>query len=146
MKRKWGKWTALLLAIIMLLSACSGGGSGSKSAEGDSSADGDKGEKPATWIADRTIKGRIFMNGVMNDISQNQIDNEVAKKIKELTGITLEWENTPANSSLEGLTAGLATGDLPDVIVSYLNHSGRPKCRFCSRRRVKGCLRTYRLT
>lgn len=127
MKRKWGKWTALLLAIIMLLSACSGGGSGSKSAEGDSSANADKGEKPATWIADRTIKGRIFMNGVMNDISQNQIDNEVAKKIKELTGITLEWENTPANSSLEGLTAGLATGDLPDVIVSYLNHSGRPE-------------------
>lgn len=28
---------------------------------------------------------------------------------------------------LEGLTAGLATGDLPDVIVSYLNHSGRPE-------------------
>ncbi|MGG4395509.1 extracellular solute-binding protein [Paenibacillus thiaminolyticus] len=127
MKRKWGKWTALLLAIIMLLSACSGGGSSSKSAEGGGSADADQGEKPATWIADRTIKGRIFMNGVMNDISQNQIDNEVAKKIKELTGITLEWENTPANSSLEGLTAGLATGDLPDVIVSYLNHSGRPE-------------------
>ncbi|BFH68118.1 MAG: extracellular solute-binding protein [Paenibacillus dendritiformis] len=127
MKRKWGKWAALLLAIMMLVSACSGGGSGSKPGKDSGAADGDQGEKPATWIADRTIKGRIFMNGVMNDISDNQIDNEVAQKIKELTGITLEWENTPANSSLEGLTAGLATGDLPDVIVSYLNHSGRPE-------------------
>ncbi|MCM3337536.1 extracellular solute-binding protein [Paenibacillus sp. MER TA 81-3] len=127
MKGKWGKWMTLMLAIVMLLSACSGGGSDSQSAGGSDSTSMDKGEKPATWIADRIIKGRLFMNGVMNDISGNQIDNEVAKKIKELTGITLEWENTPANSSLEGLTAGLATGDLPDVIVSYLNHSGRPE-------------------
>ncbi|MCE5173081.1 extracellular solute-binding protein [Paenibacillus profundus] len=127
MKGRWGKWMTLMLAIVMLLSACSGGGADSQSAEGSDSTSTDKGEKPATWIADRTIKGRLFMNGVMNDISGNQIDNEVAKKIKELTGITLEWENTPANSSLEGLTAGLATGDLPDVIVSYLNHSGRPE-------------------
>ncbi|MGZ9586503.1 extracellular solute-binding protein [Paenibacillus marinisediminis] len=126
MKAKWTKLLALSLVLTMLFTACSS--NGKTEANSDTNNPGtDNSDKPATWIADRTLKGRIYQNGVMNDLSDNQLDNEVMKKIKELTGITIEWENTPANSSLEGLTAGLATNDLPDVVVYYLNNSGRPE-------------------
>lgn len=126
MKGKWAKLFALSLVLTMLFTGCSDKVKTEAKTDTDKAVT-DNSNKPATWIADRTLKGRIYQNGVMNDLSEKQLDNEVMKKVKELTGISIEWENTPANSSLEGLTAGLATNDLPDVIVYYLNNSGRPE-------------------
>ncbi|BBI30860.1 extracellular solute-binding protein [Cohnella abietis] len=78
--------------------------------------------KPATWIADRKIKGLIFMDA--DDITE-EMNPEVLKQIKDKTGIDFEFNLMPAANSLDGLIAGLASGDLPDFIAFYLNHSGR---------------------
>lgn len=81
--------------------------------------------KPDTWIADRTIVVRTFDEDIGLGLPDDQENNPVAKKIKELTGITLKVEYTA--DSLEALTTALAAGDLPDVISYYLNNSTRPE-------------------
>ena len=80
--------------------------------------------KPDTWIADRTIKGLVFMSD--GDVSA-EMNPEIAKELKEKTGITLELQGISQEDSTQALTAGLAAGDLPDFIAYYLNHSGRPE-------------------
>ena len=84
-------------------------------------------EQSSTFIADRQIKGRIFLEGDGSQLPSDQINNEVAVRIKELTGITLEWQSTGANDGLQELTLALASGDLPEVMVNYLDHGGRPE-------------------
>jgi len=85
------------------------------------------GAHPATWIADRLIKGRIFLENDGENLPTDQINNPVAKKIKELTGVTLQWQSTGASNGLEELTLALAAQDIPEIIESYLDHSGRPE-------------------
>ena len=80
--------------------------------------------KPDTWIADRTIKGLVFMSD--GDVSA-EMNPEIAKELKEKTGITLELQGISQEDSTQALTAGIAAGDLPDFIAYYLNHSGRPE-------------------
>jgi putative aldouronate transport system substrate-binding protein len=80
--------------------------------------------KPDTWIADRTIKGLVFMSD--GDVSA-EMNPEIAKELKEKTGITLELQGISQEDSTQALTSGLAAGDLPDFIAYYLNHSGRPE-------------------
>lgn len=82
---------------------------------------------PSTWIANRHIKGRIFLENDGELLPKDQVNNPVAQKIKEMTGITLTWRSTGYPNGLEELTMALASGDIPDVIVSYLDHSGRPE-------------------
>ena len=45
--------------------------------------------KPDTWIADRTIKGLVFMSD--GDVSA-EMNPEIAKELKEKTGITLDYK------------------------------------------------------
>ena len=84
-------------------------------------------DRPPTWIADRLIKGRIFLENDGEALPTDQINSPVAQKIKELTGITIDWHSTGHPSGLEELTLALASGDIPDVIENYLDHSGRPE-------------------
>ena len=83
--------------------------------------------KPATWIADRAIKGWAFIDDLGASLPDDQIKNDVAQRIKELTGITLEWRYTAGSSDKDMLMTALAAGDLPDVIVHYLDDSSRPE-------------------
>ena len=93
---------ALLLAVTMIfaMAACaqkpaetpstSGTGTTGTATTPQEPAD----DKPDTWIADRVIKGRSFVSDVGTSLPDDQLNNEVAQKIKELTGISLEWEYT----------------------------------------------------
>lgn len=93
------------------------------SQEAGTNADNAAAGKPSTWIADRKIKGLIFMG---SDVTE-AMNPEIAKKLKEMTGIELELQAVGHDGSQKALAAGLAAGDLPDFIGYYLNHSGRPE-------------------
>lgn len=82
-------------------------------------------EKSDAFIADREITGLIFQDG--GDVGQDTMSPEIAAYIKERTGITLKLEAVSADDSTQALVAGMASGDLPDFIGFYLNHSGRPE-------------------
>ena len=113
MKKLSYRFMTLLLIGIMLLTACTDGSDETMNREKPEGA-------PDTWIADRTIKGLVFMSD--GDVSA-EMNPEVAKELKEKTGITLELQGI-TGSSIEALTSGLAAGDLPDFIAYYLDHSG----------------------
>lgn len=114
MRKNVYPFVAIILTILLLLSACSKQESVQRTApEG----------APDTWIADRTIKGLVFMSD--GDVSA-AMNPEIAAELKKKTGITLELQGI-TGGSLDALTAGLAAGDLPDFIAYYLNNSGRPE-------------------
>ncbi|OPA73345.1 ABC transporter [Paenibacillus selenitireducens] len=117
----WSKFMALTLVISMLLSAC--GTKSQPSTQEASSSEKPASGKPSTWIADRKIKGLVFMG---SDVTE-EMNPEIAAKLKEMTGIELELQALGHDGSQKALAAGLAAGDLPDFIAYYLNHSGRPE-------------------
>lgn len=82
-------------------------------------------EKSDAFIADREINGLVFQSA--GDAGVDTMSPEIAAYIKERTGITLKLETVTSEDSAQALAAGLASGDLPDFIAFYLNHSGRPE-------------------
>lgn len=126
MSKRWVKWVTMPLAASLLLAGCessdqpAAGGDTASTTPSSAASSG----KPATWIADRTIKGLLFIDS--DDITKD-INPEIAKKVKEMTGITLQMEGVNSQHAIDGLIAGLASNDLPDFIVYYLNNSGRPE-------------------
>ncbi|SDT53647.1 carbohydrate ABC transporter substrate-binding protein, CUT1 family [Paenibacillaceae bacterium GAS479] len=120
MRKKWARLVAVPLVVASLLAGCSNAGNDKPAASGEPSAK--PADKPATWIADRKIKGLIFMD---SDDQTSEMNPEIIAKIKEMTGIDYEVEVMKANKAIEGLTAGIASGNLPDFIAFYLNNSGR---------------------
>lgn len=84
-------------------------------------------DKPATWIADRKIVGRSFIDDQGGTFPEDFENNPVAKKIKELTGISIEWQYTAGTSDLDVMTTAMAAGDLPDIITTYVDNSSRPE-------------------
>jgi len=131
--KRWLRLLALPLILTMLLAGCTGNESGTdnkgaqpednKTSQGTDTGSTDSG-KPATWIADRKVKGLVFMG---TDDYTEDMNPEIKAKLKELTGIDLEVEIMVADHSIDGLIAGLASNDLPDFITFYLNNSGRPE-------------------
>lgn len=115
MRGKKRVWALLFVLVSMGLVSC--GKQAEKSEEKPKDA-------PDTWIADRKMTGLIFMSG---GDAETKLNPEVMAEIKKRTGIELTLESSSASSSIEGLTAGLAAGDLPDFVAYYLNHSGRPE-------------------
>lgn len=71
-------------------------------------------DKPAAWIADRHIVGRSFIDDQGGTFPEDFENNPVALKIKELTGITIEWQYTAGTSDLDVMTTAMVAGDLPD--------------------------------
>ncbi len=49
------------------------------------------------------------------------------QELKKRTGMQIEFLYTPGENDQSVMTAHLATGNLPDMIVSYLNNSTRPE-------------------
>ena len=129
MNKRWLKLCAISLLVVLLISGCTSNNNTGK-AEGEKQNVSDSGKaeadagKPATWIADRKIKGLVFMG---TDDYTEDMNPEIKAKIKELTGIDFEIQIMKADHSIDGLVAGLASGDLPDFIAFYLNNSGRPE-------------------
>ncbi|MFC5401529.1 extracellular solute-binding protein [Cohnella soli] len=129
MNRNWFKLLAISLLVVALISGCSSNNSNKGNSSSQPAASDGKGTsvpegKPATWIADRKIKGLVFMG---TDDYTEDMNPEIKAKVKELTGIDFEIQIMKADHSIDGLIAGLASGDLPDFIAFYLNNSGRPE-------------------
>ncbi|SFS53100.1 extracellular solute-binding protein [Paenibacillus sp. BC26] len=135
MSRKWTKFLAIPVMVSMLLAGCSnnnGGNNTSNEPAANSNTASDSNAtatnapegKPATWIADRKIKGLVFMG---TDDYTEDMNPEIKAQIKEKTGIDFEIEIMKAEHSIDGLIAGLAANDLPDFVAFYLNNSGRPE-------------------
>ncbi|WP_411345338.1 extracellular solute-binding protein [Paenibacillus sp. WLX1005] len=114
---------SLLLMMVVVLSACS---SDSNDGASTVAADGRKAGEGG-FIANRDLTGRIFLEGDGAQLPDDQVNNPVAQKIKEKTGMTINWQSSGAADGLQELTVALATGDLPDVIEAYLDHGGRPE-------------------
>ena len=74
-----------------------------------------------------------------NDASP-KMNKEVAQELKKRTGITLELQTVSNEDSTEALTSGLASGDLPDFIVYYLDDSGRPEMKVLNKAAKQGRL------
>lgn len=84
-------------------------------------------EHPDTWIADRTIVVQAYVDDIGYDLPDDMNSTPVMQKITELTGIKLEVRYTPGDSDAAVLASQLAAGNIPDVIVSYLDNSTRPE-------------------
>lgn len=122
----------LLIAVMILTSAC-----GKDKSQDEAKRKADAKRKPDTWIADRKLKGLVFQSD--NDASP-KMNKEVAKELKKKTGITLELQTVSNEDSTEALTSGLASGDLPDFIVYYLDDSGRPEMKVLNKAAKQGRL------
>ncbi|GMQ59014.1 extracellular solute-binding protein [Vallitalea sediminicola] len=121
------KIVSIMLSVTLLMTVLLAGCGGKTDTSSTDKVVEKPSDKPDTWIADRHIVLRTFDEDIGLGLPDDQINNEVAQKIKELTGITFEIEHTAANSSKEALMTTLASGDLPDAIYYYLNHSARPE-------------------
>lgn len=130
-KNQGKKLLAVAAAGIMAVSLVTGCSSGTGSKE-DKSSKGteqaaDKTGKPDTWIADRTITIQAYVDDIGDNLPKDFNNTETMKKITELTGIKLDVRYTPGDSDAKVLASQLASGTIPDVIISYLDNSTRPE-------------------
>lgn len=126
------KMLAFTLTAVMAVSmmACGGGDKDAKTTDNKdngaaNTSSADNSDKPDTWIADRTITVQAYVDDIGYSLPKDWDNSPVAKKIKELTGISLKIQYTPGDSDSKILASQLAAGTIPDVIVSYLNNSTR---------------------
>ena len=125
-KRLMAASMAGTLAVTMF--AGCGGSSDSKDSSAKTEDTGeDNSDKPDTWIADRTITVQAYVDDIGNTLPKDFNNTETMKKITELTGIKLDVKYTPGDSDAKVLASQLASGTIPDVIVSYLDNSTRPE-------------------
>lgn len=126
--KKWVQLFVMMLITSLVFVGCSSNNNANstngETKEKAEESTAENSSKPATWIADRTIKGLIFMGA---DDYTEDMNPEILKEIKDKTGINYEINIMPAEHSIDGLIAGLAAGDLPDFVAFYLNNSGRPE-------------------
>ena len=83
--------------------------------------------KPDTWIADRTIVVQAYVDDIGYTIPEDINNTPVMKELTKRTGIKLDIRYTPGDSDEAVLASQLASGTIPDVIVTYLNNSTRPE-------------------
>lgn len=123
-KRLMAASMAGTLAVTML--AGCGGSSDNSSAKTENTSE-DNSDKPDTWIADRTITVQAYVDDIGNTLPEDFNNTETMKKITELTGIKLDVKYTPGDSDAKVMASQLASGTIPDVILSYLDDSTRPE-------------------
>lgn len=110
----------LLVGVSMLgsiLSACSNSNnSNSGTAAGNGAAEATVTEAGQFPIVDEKITLRV-MTGA-NPSVEDFDTNEFTKYFEDLTNIHVEWEIVPTSTVTEKLNLALASGDLPDVIMT----------------------------
>lgn len=103
----------------------------SKDADQKDSKEETETEPDGSFIADRTITIKTFQKGI--PLPEDQINNVVAQKIKELTGITYEIEVMNSADELQELTLALSSGDLPDMITGFVQGGGSELIRILAK-------------
>ncbi|ANS73247.1 ABC transporter substrate-binding protein [Paenibacillus yonginensis] len=101
-----------LLAMVILLSACSSKGNEEASPASAEAAVTEAGQFPIV-NEPVTIKVMTAANSAVEDFATNKF----TKYLEEKTNIHIEWELVPGSSAAEKLNVVLAGGDLPDVIM-----------------------------
>lgn len=124
-KRLFAATLAGTMAVSML--AGCGGSDDKKKDDSAKQEEVDNSNKPETWIADRTITVQAYVDDIGNSLPKDFNNTATMKKITELTGIKLDVRYTPGDSDAKVLASQLASGTIPDVIVSYLDNSTRPE-------------------
>lgn len=127
MKRKlFKKLTAAALAGVLMvtgLTAC-----GAQRTDSSTSPESVQLEdKPDTWIADRTIVIQAYVDDIGYKMPDNIGDTLVMQELKARTGISVELQYTPGDDDASVLASQLASGTIPDVVISYLDDSTRPE-------------------
>lgn len=123
MKRKLvGKILAAAMAATLMIGSLSGCGNADKGESGSTVAVADR---PDTWIADRTIKIQVYVNDIGYTLPKDLNATPVMQELTKRTGIKLDIQYTPGDKDDKVLASQLASGTIPDVIVSYLNDSTR---------------------
>lgn len=128
---------ALALCGAMTAGTLAGCGGDSKETAKNVSTESKEG-KPDTWIADRTITVQAYVDDIGNSLPKDLNNTPTMKKITELTGIKLDVKYTPGDSDAKVLASQLASGTIPDVIVSYLDNSTRPEFPLLSKAAKEG--------
>ncbi len=78
-----------------------------------------------TFIADRTIVVQAYVDDIGYSLPEDMSNSPVFQEIKKRTGIEIKVQYTPGDSDSAILSSQLAAGNIPDVIVCYLNNSTR---------------------
>ncbi|SHO53202.1 extracellular solute-binding protein [Anaerocolumna xylanovorans] len=113
--------------VVSSAAACSKSDKNTSDNNGSSGTTDAPADKPDTWIADRTITIQAYVDDIGNSLPKDLNNTEVMKEITKRTGIKLNIQYTPGDSDSSVMAAQLASGTVPDVIVSYLNDSTRPE-------------------
>lgn len=127
MKRLTALGLVCFMVFTLILSGCA---QGSKAPEGDkqtaaettkqeSAQEADKPE--SQFIADRTFTLKFYQAG--RQLAQDQENNPIAKKVREITGMTQKTTALRTSDVLQELTIDLASGELPDVMALYWESS-----------------------
>ncbi|MDF2542904.1 MAG: hypothetical protein K0S47_2622 [Herbinix sp.] len=134
MKMKyWKRLITMVLVISLTASGLVGCGKSedetdkTNSTETNSSSDDSASDKPDTWIADRTITVQAYVDDIGYSLPTDLSKTAVMQELTKRTGIILEIQYTPGDSDSTVLASQLASGTIPDVIVTYLNNSTRPE-------------------
>lgn len=103
----------ILAAVLALSAGCSAGGGkgGQNGAQPDAGSADTAGPKK---YDDVKLKMLVCWNGGFKT-AKDQYNNEVAKRIREKTGVTVEYEGIMMNE-VEKLNLLFASGDMPDMI------------------------------
>jgi putative aldouronate transport system substrate-binding protein len=78
-----------------------------------------------TFIADRTVVIQAYVDDIGYSLPEDTSSSPVFQEIKKRTGIDIKVQYTPGDSDSAILSSQLAAGNIPDVIVCYLNNSTR---------------------
>jgi len=125
-KIRLGKVLRMTLAVPLLISvatACSSNSDGkssgdssvSPSAGGQSSASADNTATGGNKPEQATLSFLSAWNGGGGSFPQDQVNNPVAKRVKEVTGVTLKLESITTNET-EKLNTIFASGTVPDMV------------------------------
>lgn len=120
--------TGLVMALVTSsLIGCSKQEDKTDDSNTNTSTEDNNSDKPDTWIADRTITIQAYVDDIGYNLPTDINNTAVMKEITKRTGIKLNIQYTPGDNDASVMASQLASGTIPDVIVSYLNDSTRPE-------------------
>jgi putative aldouronate transport system substrate-binding protein len=124
------RFVSVTMAAVLLaasLSGCAKTGGKEDTQTGSSNTQETPSDKPDTWIADRTITVQAYVDDIGYSLPKDINNTAVMKELTKRTGIKLDVQYSPGDSDATVMASQLASGTIPDVIVSYLDNSTRPE-------------------
>ncbi|OAS15777.1 ABC transporter substrate-binding protein [Paenibacillus oryzisoli] len=116
MKRGFQVLAAITATSLVLLSACSDGGSKETAKQTDAIVDDQVTPAGQFPITKEKTTLKVMVKG--SSIVENFATNEFTKWLEEKTNIHIDWEVAPEKTFAEKLNVSLASGDYPDVLLN----------------------------